>query len=73
MHKHGCGDALGSRGNSNGLLDGLEARLDGQCMAVLQDDRTFKHMACFQWNRRLEAFSFEPCEPDMCPCISDAQ
>jgi len=44
-------------------LDGLEARREGQCLAILRDYRTFKQIACCPWDSRLvlpEAFYFEP-------------
>ena len=54
-------------------LDGLEAWIYGQCMAVLRDYRTLKQIA-FHWRRgRLpQAFYFEPCTPVMCPRIAVA-
>jgi len=47
-------------------LDGLEARRDGQCLAILRDYRTFKQIACGTWDRHNvlpEAFYFEPHVP----------
>lgn len=51
-------------------LDGLEARRDGQCLALLRDYRTFKQIACFTWDRHNllpEAFYFEPNIPPSRP------
>ena len=45
-------------------LDGLEARLNGQCVAVLKDYRSFKQMAPYRWQRELpRALYFEPRYP----------
>ena len=54
-------------------LDGLEAWINGQSVAVLRHYRTFKEIA-FHWRRgRLpQAFYFEPCSPVMCPRIAVA-
>jgi|SRR6516162_1068681 transposase InsO family protein len=53
-------------------LDGLEAWINGQCVAVLKDYRTFKQVAT-HWRGKLpQAFYFEPCTPLICPQIADA-
>ena len=54
-------------------LDGLEAWINGQCMAILRDYRTLKQFA-FHWRRgRLpQAFHFEPFTPAARPRIADA-
>jgi transposase InsO family protein len=54
-------------------LDGLEAWINGQCVAVLRDYRTLKQIA-FHWRRgRLpQAFYFEPFTPVACPRIAVA-
>jgi hypothetical protein len=44
-------------------LDGLEARREGQCLAILRAYRTFKQIACCPGDSRPvlpEAFYFEP-------------
>jgi len=48
-------------------LEGLEARLNGQCVAVLRDYRTFKQLACYDKRRLPSVFHFEPCTPVICP------
>jgi transposase InsO family protein len=48
-------------------LEGLEARLNGQCVAVLRDDRTFKQRACYDKPRLPPTFHFEPAAPVSCP------
>jgi hypothetical protein len=54
-------------------LDGLEAWIDGQCVAVLKDYRTFKHIAAhWQRSKLPQAFYFEPCIPVIRPRIADA-
>jgi hypothetical protein len=54
-------------------LDGLEAWINGQCMAVLRDYRTFKQIA-FHWRtgRLPRAFYFEPFTPVVRPRIAVA-
>jgi len=54
-------------------LDGLEAWINGQCVAVLRDYRTLKQIA-FHWRRgRLpQAFYFEPFTSVACPRIAVA-
>jgi len=52
-------------------LDGLEPRIDGQCVAVLKDYRTFKHIAAhWQRGKLPQAFYFEPCIPIIRPRIA---
>jgi hypothetical protein len=42
-------------------LDGLEVRMNGQCVAVLKNYRSFKQMAPYRWQRELpRALHFEP-------------
>ena len=54
-------------------LDGLEARINGQCVAVLKDYRTFKQIAAHGRRGKLpQAFCFEPCTLVICPRIADA-
>jgi hypothetical protein len=62
-------EAHGGEGYADGgvtlyeSLDGLEARREGQCLAILRDYRTFKQIACCPWDSRLvlpEVFYFEP-------------
>ena len=48
-------------------LEGLEVQLNGQCVAVLRDYRTFKQMKCYNKHRLPPAFHFEPFAPVMCP------
>ena len=48
-------------------LEGLEARLNGQCVAVLRDYRTFKQMTCYREHLLPPAFYFEPYKPVSCP------
>lgn len=42
-------------------LEGLEARIDGQCVAVLRDYRTYKQMAYYRFNEIPQELHFEPC------------
>ena len=54
-------------------LDGLEARLNGQCVAVLKDYRTFQQMAFTYRDDELPSiFRFEPYAPVICPRIAVA-
>jgi hypothetical protein len=51
-------------------LAGLEARRDGQCLAILREYRTFKQIVCCPWDTRRvlpEAFVFEPYVAPGCP------
>jgi hypothetical protein len=48
-------------------LEGLEARRNGQCVAVLRDYRTFKQMTCYRKHQLPPAFHFEPAAPVICP------
>lgn len=48
-------------------LEGLEARLNGQCVAVLRDYRTFKQMTCYRSHRLPPVLYFEPAVPVTCP------
>ena len=54
-------------------LDGLEAWINGQSVAVLRDYRTLKQIA-FHWRtgRLPQAFYFEPFTPVVCPRIAVA-
>jgi hypothetical protein len=54
-------------------LEGLEARLNGQRMAVLRDYLTFRQIVTRCQRRELpSAFYFEPCMPVICPRIAVA-
>jgi hypothetical protein len=44
-------------------LEGLEARHNGQCLAVLRDYRTFRQMLCYRGHLLPPSFHFEPCKP----------
>jgi hypothetical protein len=48
-------------------LEGLEARLHGQCVAVLREYRTFKQMTCYRGHQLPPALYFEPSTPALCP------
>jgi hypothetical protein len=54
-------------------LEGLEARIHGQCVAILKDYRTFRQMSCYEWKHLPPVLSFEPYEPVICPRIAVAQ
>jgi hypothetical protein len=43
-------------------LEGLEARVNDQCVAVLQDYRTFRHMPCYDWRHLPLVLYFEQYE-----------
>jgi transposase InsO family protein len=47
-------------------LEGLEARLSGQCVAVLKDYRTFMQMASFRKEKIPRALYFEPRDNAIC-------
>jgi transposase InsO family protein len=53
-------------------LEGLEARLNGQCVAVLRDYRTFKQMTCYRGHQLPPALYFEPYAPVIYPRIAVA-
>jgi transposase InsO family protein len=53
-------------------LEGLEAWVNGQCVAVLKDYRTFKQMKMHYLGELPRAFYFEPYKPVICPRIADA-
>jgi hypothetical protein len=54
-------------------LEGLEARVNGQRMAVLKNYRTFQQIVSRCQRRELpSAFYFEPCTPVISPRIADA-
>lgn len=54
-------------------LEGLEARLDGQCVAVLKDYRTFRQMPPCYWRSELpRALYFEPPAASSRPRIAGA-
>lgn len=54
-------------------LEGLEARIDGQCIAVLREYRTFRQMAC-NWHKGKipPVLFFEPYQPAARPRIAVA-
>jgi hypothetical protein len=53
-------------------LEGLEARIDGTCITVLQDYRTYRQMTCYR-RRELPPFlAFEVYQPTMRPRIAVA-
>jgi transposase InsO family protein len=54
-------------------LEGLEARINGQCMALLRDYRTFRQMSCYEWRHLPPVLYFEHYEPVGCPRIAVAQ
>jgi hypothetical protein len=54
-------------------LAGFEARINGQCVVVLREYRTFKQMAIYRWNQLPPVLSFEPYEQAICPRIAVAQ
>jgi hypothetical protein len=54
-------------------LDGLEARMNGQCVAVLRNYRTFRQMPSYEWKHRPPILYFEPYEPGICPRMAVAQ
>jgi hypothetical protein len=54
-------------------LAGLDARINGQCVVVLREYRTFKQMAVYRWDQLPLVLSFEPYEPVICPRIAVAQ
>ena len=47
--------------------EGLEARHNGQCLAVLRDYRTFRQMLCYRGHLLPPSFHFEPCKPSSSP------
>jgi hypothetical protein len=53
-------------------LAGLEARINGQCVVVLREYRTFKQMAVYRWNQLPPVLLFEPYEQVICPRIAVA-
>ncbi len=51
-------------------LEGLEAWVNGERMAVLRDYRTFRQLfAHWRMNELPRTFRFEPCKPVVCPAI----
>ncbi len=48
-------------------LEGLEARLHGQCVAVLREYRSFKQMTCYRSHQLPPVLYFEPTAPGICP------
>jgi hypothetical protein len=54
-------------------LQGLEARVDEQCVAALRDYRTFQQMAVYKWRQLPPVLYFEPYEWANCPRIAVAQ
>ena len=54
-------------------LTGLEARVNGQCVVVLREYRTFKQMAVYRWKQLPPVLSFEPYEQAIGPRIAVAQ
>jgi hypothetical protein len=62
----------GVRGTFCESLEGLEARLNGRCVAVLREYRTFKQMTCYRGHQLPPALYFEPYTPAICPRIAVA-
>jgi len=54
-------------------VEGLEARVNGQCMAILRGYRTFRQMTVYMENELPPILYFEPYEQASCPCIAVAQ
>src|SRR4029450_4248475 len=48
-------------------LAGLEARINGQCVVVLREYRTFNKMPVYRCNQLPPVLSFEPYEQKICP------
>jgi hypothetical protein len=53
-------------------LEGLEARVDGTCVTVLRDYRTYRQMTCYRRRELPPFFSFEVHQPPRCPRIAVA-
>jgi hypothetical protein len=53
-------------------LEGLEARVDGTCLTILRDYRTYLKMTCSRWWDLPSSLSFEIYQPTMCPRIAVA-
>jgi transposase InsO family protein len=53
-------------------LEGLEARVDGQSVAVLRDYRTYTHIPWWQREELPPILNFEPCNPVGSPRIAVA-
>jgi transposase InsO family protein len=53
-------------------LEGLEARVDGTCIAILRDYRTYLKMTCSRWWDLPSSLSFEACQLLTCPRIAVA-
>ena len=54
-------------------LTGLEAQVNGPCVVVLREYRTFKQLAVYRWNQRPLVLSFAPDEQAICPRMAVAQ
>jgi transposase InsO family protein len=48
-------------------LEGLEARVDGQCVAILRDYRTFRQLPSWERDKLPRVLYFAPCERAICP------
>ena len=53
-------------------LEGLEARIDGQGVAVLRDYRTYRHMSWYDLRKLPPVLNFEPCATFESPRIAVA-
>lgn len=53
-------------------LEGLEARVDGQSIAILRDYRTYTHMSWVDLKRLPPVLNFEPCATSRSPRIAVA-
>lgn len=53
-------------------LEGLEARIDGQGVAVLRDYRTYRHMSWYELRKLPPVLNFEPCATFESPRIAVA-
>jgi transposase InsO family protein len=53
-------------------VEGLEARVNGQCIAVLREYRTFRQMTMYRGNELPPVLYFEPYERANCPRIAVA-
>jgi hypothetical protein len=54
-------------------VEGLEARVNGQCVAVLREYRTLRQMTVYRRNELPPVLYFEPYERASCPRIAVAQ
>ena len=53
-------------------LEGLEARVNGTCMTVLRDYRTYRQMTCYRRQELPPVFTFEVYQPTSCLRIAVA-